>query len=279
MPPAARHHPFSLEWRAIIGAIDPGMLAIISPAKRLDFETQVRLPTHTQPAFLDRSGELIAALRKKTPAGLTRLMGISAKLADLNAERYADWHTPFTPANAKPAALAFMGDVYLGLDATSLDARALGWAQKHLRILSGLYGVLRPLDLIQPYRLEMGTALATKRGKDLYAFWGDSITAALNETLRATKPTVLINLASNEYYGAVRSDRIEGRIVTPQFIEKKNGRYMFVSFTAKRARGLMARYMIDHRVTTLKGLKGFDVEDYVYCEERSVGDHWVFRRG
>jgi cytoplasmic iron level regulating protein YaaA (DUF328/UPF0246 family) len=254
------------------------MLVVISPAKRLDFSAPWRVTKPSLPAFQEESQQLIEILRHKSPADLSRLMKLSTSLADLNYARYADWQPEFTRNNAKPAALAFRGDVYLGLDADTLSARDLSWAQKHVRILSGLHGLLRPLDLIQPYRLEMGTPLETPRGKDLYEFWGEKITAALNEALSEERQPILVNLASNEYFASVDEDELNARVITPTFKDLKNGRYKFLSFYAKRARGLMTRHIIDNRVATLKALKAFDTDGYYYSESQSRGDHWVFLR-
>lgn len=254
------------------------MLAVISPAKRLDFKTAPTTAKHSLPVFLDESKLLIGTLREKSPAEIARLMKLSTELADLNYTRYGEWRTPFTPDNAKPAALAFKGDVYLGLDATTLNDRDWAWAQKHLRILSGLYGLLKPLDLIQPYRLEMGTRLATQKGDDLYQFWGQTLTRALNEAIAEQRQPVLVNLASQEYFDAVDASAIDARIITPTFKDLKNGRYKFLSFYAKKARGLMARYIIDNRVSTLKALKDFDVSGYYFSESQSRGDNWAFLR-
>ncbi|MEJ2089961.1 MAG: peroxide stress protein YaaA, partial [Gammaproteobacteria bacterium] len=228
------------------------MLAVLSPAKRLDFKTAPTTAKHSLPVFLQESKRLIGVLREKSPAEIAGLMNLSTKLADLNYARYGEWRTPFTPDNAKAAALAFKGDVYLGLDAATMNDRDWAWAQKHLRILSGLYGLLKPLDLIQPYRLEMGTRLANPRGEDLYQFWGQTLTKALNEAVTGQRRPVLVNLASQEYFDAVDPNAIAARIITPTFKDLKNGRYKFLSFYAKKARGLMARYIIDHRVSTLK---------------------------
>lgn len=254
------------------------MLAVISPAKRLDFTSDATTAKHTLPAFLKESKQLIDVLRGKSPADIAALMGLSTELADLNYERYGAWHTPFTADNARQAALAFSGDVYLGLDARTLNDRDWAWAQKHLRILSGLYGLLKPLDLIQPYRLEMGTKLGNPRGGDLYAFWGKRLTKALNEAVAGQRTPVVVNLASNEYWQAVDADAVEARVITPVFKDLKNGRYKFLSFYAKKARGLMARYLIDNRVSTLKALKEFDVAGYYFCEAQSRGDTWVYLR-
>ncbi len=205
-------------------------------------------------------------------------MGISMKLADLNAGRWRAFSTPFTPDNARAALLAFRGDVYKGLDADSLDADALAFAQDHLRILSGLYGVLRPQDLIQPYRLEMGTKLATARGENLYTFWGDAITETLNRALAAQGDDVLVNLASKEYFSAVRPEKLAGRVVTPVFKERKGNTYKIVGLFAKRARGLMSRYIIDERLDDIEALKGFDAEGYAFEPSLSAADTWVFAR-
>jgi cytoplasmic iron level regulating protein YaaA (DUF328/UPF0246 family) len=254
------------------------MLAVISPAKRLDFTTTPTTAKHSLPVFLKDSKQLIDTLRAKSPAEIAGLMKLSADLADLNYARYGEWHTPFTPDNAKQAALAFSGDVYLGLDAATMTDRDWNWAQKHLRILSGLYGVLKPLDLIQPYRLEMGTRLGTSRGADLYQFWGSRLTRALNEELSEQRRPLLVNLASNEYFDAIDRSGIDARIITPTFKDLKNGRYKFLSFYAKKARGLMARYIIDNRVSSLKALREFDIAGYYYSEGQSRGDNWVFLR-
>lgn len=254
------------------------MLAVLSPAKRLDFKTAPTTAKHSLPVFLGESKQLIGVLREKSPAEIAGLMNLSTELADLNYARYGEWRTPFTPDNAKAAALAFNGDVYLGLDAPTMNDRDWAWAQKHLRILSGLYGLLKPLDLIQPYRLEMGTRLANPRGEDLYQFWGQTLTKALNDAVAGQRRPVLVNLASQEYFDAVDPSAIEARIITPTFKDLKNGRYKFLSFYAKKARGLMARYIVDHRVSTLKALKDFDMAGYYFSEAQSRGDHWVFLR-
>ena len=254
------------------------MLAVISPAKRLDFTSDATTAKHSLPVFLKESKQLINVLREKSPTDIAKLMSLSAKLADLNYQRYGEWHTPFTPDNARQAALAFSGDVYLGFEARTLGERDWAFAQKHLRILSGLYGLLKPLDLIQPYRLEMGTKLGNPRGEDLYAFWGARLTRALNDSLVGERQPIIVNLASNEYWEAVDTSALQARVITPTFKDLKNGRYKFLSFYAKKARGLMARYLIDNRVSTLKGLKAFDVAGYYFCEAQSRGDSWVFLR-
>lgn len=254
------------------------MLAVISPAKSLDFDS--RAPTHkaTVPQFLDESSELIEKLRSKAPQDIAALMGISSDLAYLNYDRYAAWQPPFNRRNAKQAMFAFHGDVYLGLKSQAFSERDLSWAQRHLRILSGLHGLLKPLDLIQPYRLEMGTKLATQRGKDLYEFWSGQLTEALNEAIAAQGQPILINIASNEYFNALDAKALDARIITPQFKDLKNGRYKFISFFAKRARGLMAAYLIKQRVSTLKALKAFDWGGYRFSATESTANHWVFLR-
>ncbi len=255
------------------------MLIVVSPAKTLDFETPPITRTHTKPRFLKDSQRLVENLRNYSALDLAELMKLSMKLADLNFERYHDWKTPFSLNNAKQAVLAMKGDVYTGLDAETLDEESLAFAQEHLRILSGLYGVLKPLDLMQPYRLEMGTKLPNEAGKDLYAFWGETITQAINKDLKAQGDDVLINLASNEYYKSIKPKRVEGRIITPQFKERKNGAYQMIGVFAKRARGLMSRYIIDKRLEKPEALKRFKVGGYAYNKELSKGEQWVFTRG
>ena len=254
------------------------MLAIISPAKSLDFDSRAPTRKSTLPSFLNDSAELIGELRELAPQDLSRLMGISTNLAELNYDRYATWGEPFTKRNAKQAMFAFNGDVYVGLKSTEFSERDLTWAQKHLRILSGLHGLLKPLDLIQPYRLEMGIRLPNGRGADLYDFWRSKVTAALNEAIDAQRQPILVNLASNEYFNAVDTARIDARIITPTFKDLKNGRYKFISFFAKKARGLMAAYLIKNRVSTLKGLKAFDWQGYRFSEAQSSANQWVFLR-
>ena len=254
------------------------MLAVLSPAKTLDFDTPATTRKHSEPRFVDESTELIAQLRKRSPAQIGSLMKISDKLAELNSRRYTEWRPEFEPGTAKQAVLAFKGDVYLGLEAGTFSERDLRWAQNHLRILSGLHGLLRPLDLIHAYRLEMGTRLKTPAGADLYSFWGSKITDALNEDLAGFKRPVLLNLASQEYFGAVERDRVEARIIDVKFLDLNNGRYRFMSFFAKKARGLMAAYMIANRCASVKSLKSFDWHGYQFSETESKGDEWVFLR-
>ena len=232
------------------------MLIVISPAKTLDFETPPTVPAFTIPDFLDDSAELIDELREFEPYRLSELMGISPKLAELNSNRYHGWSVPFTSSNAKQSVLAFKGDVYTGLDANNLNRDDLQYAQQHLRILSGLYGVLKPLDLMQPYRLEMGTKLQTRRGKDLYDFWQDRINTTINEELHNQEDPVLVNLASNEYFKSVKADKLEARIITPVFKEERNGEFKMITFFVKKARGLMSRYIIRNRLADPGGNQG-----------------------
>ncbi|MBD2857642.1 peroxide stress protein YaaA [Spongiibacter sp. KMU-158] len=253
------------------------MLIVISPAKTLDFDTAAHVSSHSDADFLDQSALLIDELRQLAPQDISSLMKISDKLGTLNYQRFADWSAPFSTDNAKQAVLAFKGDVYTGLDAESLDENALAFAQQHLRILSGLYGLLRPLDLMQAYRLEMGTKFANQRGKNLYEFWGKQITDALNIQLEQTGP-VLVNLASNEYFSAVKPKQINGTVITPIFKDRKGDNYKIISFYAKKARGLMTRYAIDHRVEDVEQLKAFDSEGYYFCPAESTETEWVFLR-
>lgn len=255
------------------------MIIVLSPAKTLDYDSPIATDKHTKPRFQSEARELVEILRGKSGKEIASLMNLSPKLTKLNVERYREFSERATAANARPAVLAFKGDVYQGLQAEQFDARDLNYAQDHLRILSGLYGVLRPLDLMQPYRLEMGTSLANAAGSDLYDFWGDRITRSLNEELAAQKPKALINLASNEYFGAVKEDLLGARIVTPVFKDRaKSGDYRVLSFFAKRARGMMAGWIIRERVDTLKGLKEFSEEGYRYSAEQSEPDRPVFLR-
>lgn len=254
------------------------MLIVISPAKTLDYESPMPSVKPTQPDFLDESASLVEVMRKKKPTQLRKMMGISPKLADLNHDRYLRWDPRHTAKNSRPAVLAFMGDVYGGLDARSLDARELTYAQQHLRILSGLYGLLRPLDRIQPYRLEMGTSVKNPRGRDLYRFWGDRPTQALNEQARKLRTRYLINLASNEYFKAVDRSCLEPTIITPVFKEKKGEQYRVLSFFAKKARGMMARYLICNRVRKPEDMREFKDEGYAYNAALSSDTEFVFTR-
>ena len=254
------------------------MLIFLSPAKSLDYKTPPHVAACTRPAYLDRSATLIEQLRRLSPAEIAELMDLSDQLAVLNFHRYADWSLPFTPENAKQAVLAFDGDVYDGLDARRLSAADLDFAQRHVRILSGLYGILKPLDLMQPYRLEMGTRFAGPWGKDLYAFWGDTLLDAINAELAGMPRPVVVNLASEEYFKAAVGRKIAGQVIQPVFEDWKGGRYKIISFYAKRARGLMTRYAVVNRLTGPEGLQDFDVDGYAFVPEASDETSWVFRR-
>ena len=254
------------------------MLIFLSPAKSLDYETPPHVATATQPAYLKHSETLIRQLRKLSPADIANLMDLSDPLALLNFNRYADWHLPFTPSNAKQAVLAFDGDVYDGLAARTMSADDLDFAQSRVRILSGLYGILRPLDLMQPYRLEMGTRFANKAGKDLYAFWGERLLEAINAELDGMARPVAVNLASEEYFKAAVGRKIKGELIQPVFEDWKNGRYKIISFYAKRARGLMTRHAVLNRLSDPEGLKDFAADGYAFAPEASDERTWVFRR-
>lgn len=252
------------------------MLLVISPAKTLDLDTPPTTKLHSTPAFLDRSSQLIDVLRKKSPAQISELMGISDKLAMLNVARYATWSTDVS--DARQAVMSFDGDVYGGLDARSLTPKQLAYAQDHLRILSGLYGLLRPLDLMHPYRLEMGIKLENRTGRDLYAFWGDTLAEALNQQAEKTGATALVNLASEEYFKSVRPAALAVPVITPVFEDYKNGKYKIISFYAKRARGLMARYAAVKGITDPAKLKRFDVDGYAFDKAGSTDTTYLFRR-
>jgi cytoplasmic iron level regulating protein YaaA (DUF328/UPF0246 family) len=261
------------------------MLMVVSPAKNLDFESPLPTNEFTQPQMLSDAKKLVKTCKKLAPSDLASLMHISDKLSILNAERFTSFSTPFTPENARQSIFAFNGDVYTGLDAKSLTEDDIQFAQKHLRILSGLYGLLRPLDLMQAYRLEMGTKLDNDRGKSLYEFWGNSITKELNKALKdsvedskQSSDDILINLASNEYFSSVKKKLLNASIITPHFKDEKNGKYKIISFYAKKARGLMARYIIENKITSVSGLKGFDSAGYVFNEAESTSTDLVFKR-
>ena len=254
------------------------MLAIISPAKTLDFESTVRNLPVSQPRLTDYSEQLIEICRKLSPQDIASLMSISDKLASLNAARFAEWTKSHNEKNARAAIFAFKGDVYTGLDVNSLSDEDISFAQTHLRMLSGLYGLLQPLDLMQPYRLEMGTKLTTPKGKDLYAFWGNTITQAVQQAIDAQGDDVLVNLASEEYYKSIKPSRLDAQIVKPVFLDYKNGKYKTVSFYAKKARGLMCRYMIQNRLTQVEQLKDFDLNGYWFDETASTEKEFVFKR-
>lgn len=254
------------------------MLLVVSPAKNLDFESPLATQQYSQPSLLEHSQLLIDRCLSLSPAEISSLMSISDKLAGLNAARFGQWSQPFDQNNARAAVLAFNGDVYTGLDAASFSEADFNFAQSHMRILSGLYGLLKPLDLMQAYRLEMGTKLDNVRGKNLYEFWGNIITDKLNEALAEQGDNMLINLASTEYFKSVKKKQLEADIITPSFKDWKNGQYKMISFFAKKARGLMARYIIQHQLTEVEQLKAFDLAGYQYNEEFSKGNDWVFTR-
>ncbi|WP_272691043.1 peroxide stress protein YaaA [Providencia sp. PROV116] len=254
------------------------MLITISPAKTLDYESPLATQQFTQPELLSESQKLINVCRKLTPADIASLMKISDKLAGLNAARFAEWHTDFTPENARQAILAFKGDVYTGIQAETFSQNDFEFAQSHLRILSGLYGVLRPLDLMQPYRLEMGISLKNTRGKNLYEFWGDIITKQLNQALAQQKDQILVNLASDEYFKSVNTKKLDGQIIKPIFLDEKNGKYKVISFYAKKARGLMSRFIIQNKLTKTDQLADFNLEGYQFDESQSKGNELIFTR-
>ena len=254
------------------------MIILLSPAKSLDFESPISVTTATLPDFLDRSQRLVERLRRLSPPELASLMGISDSLAALNAARYDAWTVPYPVDQSRQAILAFNGDVYEGLDARAWPEDDLIFAQTRLRILSGLYGLLRPLDRILPYRLEMGIRLDTPDGKDLYAFWGDRLTDAVNEAVRAAQASAVVNLASVEYFKAVKPKRLSVPVTQPVFEDWSGGRFKVVSFYAKRARGLMVRYIIDHRLSEPEGMRDFDRDGYAFAPEVSDATTWVFRR-
>ncbi len=253
------------------------MLVIVSPAKKLDFETNSPISDFVEPKFIEKSKELIRDLRKCSPAEVSKMMKLSEALTDLNVQRYKSFKTPFTPKNAKQAIFSFKGDTYVGFDAETLSAPQIKYAQKHMRILSGLYGILSPLELIQPYRLEMGTKFSCNGSKNLYEFWKSDLTSELNLILKKEK--VLVNCASTEYSGAVNFSAIDGRVITPVFKDKKNDQYKIISFFAKKARGMMARYIVENKVTEVEDLKNFDSDGYAFSESMSSENEFVFTRG
>ena len=254
------------------------MLIVISPAKSLDFDSEVKTTKHSKPLFIKEASSLVKNLRKLSPPELSSLMNISDKLALENFQRYSDWSTPFTLENARQAIFAFKGDVYLGLKASQLSTANLNFAQKHLRILSGLYGVLRPLDLMQAYRLEMGRQLRIDKTKNLYEFWGSKITSNLNQDLEESREKYLINLASNEYFSSIHAENPDAEVITPQFKDWSNGKYRIVSFFAKKARGEMAAYIIKNKIKSPNKLVEFDVNGYSFCGSESDDTTLVFKR-
>lgn len=254
------------------------MLIVVSPAKTLDYESPLVTSKYTQPELIDHSAQLIDVCRQLTPADISALMKVSDKIAGLNVARFAQWSPTLTLDNARPAILAFKGDVYTGFEAETLSDAGFEHAQQHLRMLSGLYGVLKPLDLMQPYRLEMGTRLGNPRGTNLYQFWGDIITDKLNQALKEQGDDVLINLASNEYFKAVNPKKLKGSIITPVFKDCKKGQYKVISFYAKKARGMMARYIIDKQISSVEQLAQFDSAGYYFVEQESSATELVFKR-
>ncbi|BAO45606.1 peroxide stress protein YaaA [Thiolapillus brandeum] len=254
------------------------MIVTLSPSKGQDFETPVVLDNATLPAMLDDSLLLIEELRRFNAAQVRQLMDVSENIARLNVDRYQSFSLPFTPDNARPALFAFKGDVYRGIPVEEYDPEDLEFAQQHLRMLSGLYGCLRPLDLIQPYRLEMKTRLKNPRGDNLYQFWGDRLTLCLNQELKKQKEPTLVNLASNEYFKAVKPRLLEGRLLNIAFREEKNGKARVIAVFAKRARGMMTDYIIRNRIEASEALKNFDMEGYAYSEADSDDKQWVFKR-
>lgn len=253
------------------------MITVISPAKSLDFDSKANTDWHTQPAFLNEAAKINACLKRLRPSDLIRIQGISTKLAELNSGRNQTWHLPFTIRNAKQAILAFNGDVYEGMNAKAFSEEELGAAQEKIRILSGLYGLLRPLDLIQPYRLEMGTKIRIGSYRDLYHFWQKKITGAINQEFQISRD-VLINLASQEYFKAIDRTKIKAQVITPIFLDNKDGQYQVVSFFAKKARGLMCRFMITNQLSDHEDLKAFDLEGYHFNSHLSNENDWVFTR-
>jgi cytoplasmic iron level regulating protein YaaA (DUF328/UPF0246 family) len=254
------------------------MIIVVSPAKSLYDHCPIQFERFTQADFLPEAEKIVSVLKKKKPTQLAELMGISTKLAELNFQRFQAWSPPFTPENSWQAVLMFNGDVYQGLKAETFSAAEFETAQQKLRILSGVYGLLKPLDLIQPYRLEMGTNLTVARKKNLYEFWKTKITSRLNQELEQTDQRILINLASNEYFSAIDTKKLKARIITPVFKENKEGKYQMVSFFAKRARGLMSRFIIQNNISDPEEMKAFDLEGYYFNNQLSSEDNWVYTR-
>jgi len=254
------------------------MLIVISPAKTLDYETQAVTKKHSTPDYLSHSQQLINRVRQYSELDIAEIMNVSLKIAALNFERFEKWHVPFTAKNAKPAVLAFKGEVYTGLQAETLSAADFTFAQKHLRILSGLYGLLKPLDLMQAYRLEMGRKIENDRGKNLYEFWGDIITDGLNQQLKKNRSDKLINLASTEYFKSVRPKKLDADIITPTFKDYKNGEYKMLGVYAKRARGTLSRFIIQNKLKDVEHIKDFAEDGYQYNASLSTNNEWVFTR-
>ncbi|MGQ9372586.1 peroxide stress protein YaaA [Acinetobacter tandoii] len=254
------------------------MLALISPAKTLDYESALPTDQHTLPRLLEHSQQLIDVSRKLSASEIASLMSVSEKIAQLNVARFREWQPEFNFSNARQAIFAFKGDVYTGLDAYDLTSQDLEFAQTHLRMLSGLYGLLRPLDLMMPYRLEMGTKLANARGHNLYEFWGDKITQLVNADLEEVNSDLLVNLASDEYYKSVKESKVKAEIIKPVFLDQKNGKYKVISFYAKKARGLMARYIIQNQLNRVEDLKSFNTDGYYFDAVSSIQGELVFKR-
>jgi cytoplasmic iron level regulating protein YaaA (DUF328/UPF0246 family) len=254
------------------------MLIILSPSKTLDYKNEVSIPTGEDPQFIKDAKKLATLLRKLSPASLSKLMNISPKLAQENALRYSEWHYPYPSGKARPALSAFKGDVYEGLKGWELDQQQIEFANRHLRILSGLYGLLKPTDMMLPYRLEMGTSLEGKNYANLYEFWGNKLTRSAKQAIKTSGNNTLINLASAEYAKAVDFNALKTNVITPVFKEFREGEYKFITFNAKRARGLMTRYIIDHNISDPEQIKLFDYEGYGFMEQLSSGDQWVFVR-
>ncbi|MEI7503833.1 MAG: peroxide stress protein YaaA [Paludibacter sp.] len=256
------------------------MLIILSPAKIQNFAPQQLLKSFTQPEFLNEAETLVNEMRQLSAFDLSKLLGINSNLSQLNADRYFNWHRPFTPENAKQAVLVFNGEVFHGLDASSFSEDDFVYLQSHLRILSGLYGILRPLDLIQPYRLEISTKLQTSKGKNLYAFWGEQLTNSVNKAVKASgQPKVILNLASGEYFNSMDRKLLKTEVIDFEFLEiKGEDEYKSNVMYTKKARGLMARYIIDNRIQNVDDLKGFSAEDYWFSEKLSSNSKFVFTR-
>jgi len=254
------------------------MLFVVSPAKNLDYESPAPVGKHSQPELLEEAAELVDVCRELSPQQLGSLMSISDKLAGLNAARFEEWQQPFTTDNAKQAVFAFNGDVYAGLDAESLSEKDWDYGQKNMRILSGLYGVLRPLDLMQPYRLEMGTKLDNPKGKNLYEFWGDRITEKLNEAVKESGQKLLVNLASNEYFKSVNKKKLDAEVITPVFKDTKSGKLKVISFYAKKARGMMARFILENKPNSVEELQSFNTAGYEFDASLSSDKELVFTR-
>lgn len=254
------------------------MILVISPAKTLHARSPLQFEQYSQPVFMEEAQKIVSVLKKKKPQELAQLMDISPKLAELNAHRYQLWQPPFTLENAWQAILMFNGDVYQEMKASTFSPEQFEYAQQNLRILSGVYGLLKPLDLIQPYRLEMGIPIAIGQKKDLYDFWKTKITKQLKDQLEQPGEQTLINLASNEYFSAIDTKKLKARIITPSFKESRNGQYQMISIFAKKARGMMCRFIIENQITDPEEIKAFDTAGYYYNNSLSKENDWVFTR-